>query len=100
MKPAGRTFYRRLPRSQVEREVFGRVVQKNFSYEGKKRGVWYGRVEGNGTIQLRLHLVAAGKEETRYMGTVALAHKSTSFRFESSVPGIRDWTWNISVQAS
>lgn len=79
---------------------YAKVLQNNFSYDGKKRGVWTGRVEGNGTIHLRLHLVSDGKKETRYMGNIQLAHKSTSFRFESSVPESSAWKWSISVQAT
>lgn len=83
-------------------EAFARVLEKSFyrRVSGGRRpipqGVWAGRLEGNGNVDLYLEVTRGGElDERRYMGGLFLDNRSTSFKFVSSLPKGSDWAWSI-----
>lgn len=77
-------------------DAFARVLKNTFKSVNRTEGLWKGVIEGNGMVHLRLNIIRDGQvKDSRYMGRVFLANKSTWFAFKSTLPKERDWTWNI-----
>jgi hypothetical protein len=61
-----------------------------------KYALWRGRVAGDGLTHLELHLSRQGNlVEKRYMGSVYLKNKSTTFQFKSYLPKGEKLEWKI-----
>ena len=73
-----------------------RVLEQYFKRLSTSDGLWSGRVEGEGKVNLELHILRDGAVESRrYMGNVELANSSSGFKFRSSLPKGPGWEWRV-----
>jgi hypothetical protein len=80
---------------------YARVVSSNFQRLASGDGVWRGKVEGNGLIELELQIVRRGNlESSRRLGRVRLSNKSSSFVLKTPVPHGNDWSWTLVAHAA
>ena len=82
--------------TQKDAAGYARVLEQSFKRINSIDGLWIGRVEGNGRINLELHILRNGTlESRRYMGNVDLINTSSGFRFRSVVPKGMGWSWRV-----
>lgn len=91
------TIVRAQPRTSVHQpNLFAEITESRFERITHRDGVWKGKVRGNGIVHLHLEILRKGlSEAVRYMGSVPLANKSTTFAFRAVAPTGRDWSWRI-----
>lgn len=73
--------------------LYAKVVEQRLVSRSGERGLWKGRVQGNGEVSLFLQFLdKASVKSTRYMGSIRLKNKSSSFSFSSPMPaGASNW---------
>lgn len=90
-----------LARSRTASQFYAEVVKQTMSPLANSIGQWRGTLRGNGVVHLRLLWYRNGLlSSTRYMGTVKLVNKVTSFAFRSSFPHGSGWTWKVAAYAT
>lgn len=72
------------------------VLSAKFTELSSGRGKWSGMIKGKGHVALKL-LVFHNDQlvSSRYMGDVHLRGRPTPFIYESSVPELTDWKWQL-----
>lgn len=77
-----------------------RVLEQRLSQIIENEGVWRGVVYGSGEVHLLLHVRQdGGPETTRYMGSVRLDDKRSTFVFKTPLPEKRRFSWRITARA-
>jgi len=79
---------------------FAKLTNVVFQRLSADRGAWKGYIQGNGTVYLRLSILSNGAIlYSRPMGHVQqnISDSPTPFKFISSVPVDRKWSWRVSA---
>lgn len=88
------------PRGHSSSTPFVKILNISFSKINGQRGLWRGRLRGNGTIEPELQIFRGSElESSRAMGTVVLIEQETPFTFNSALPSGANWSWRIVAQA-
>ena len=106
--PANRSaFQQPIKYDQVKTKVgitgprYAKVQSQHFSKDSPGHGLWKGVIKGNGFVELSLNIFRNGQlESTRFMGHLWLANKDSTYRFRSTLPAGKDWTWKVEATAS
>lgn len=99
-KPRFRNNYQRQPQRRIP--VQAKLHNISFQRTSANRGIWRGMISGNGNITLRLNIFENGTlHESRYIGEIQqkISERPTPFKYVSSTPTSRGWTWKITAQA-
>jgi hypothetical protein len=76
------------------------IMTTSFLQVSAQRGIWRGRLRGNGVILPELQIFRGVQlESSRAMGSVVLIEQETPFTFNSALPSGKGWTWRIVAQA-
>jgi len=84
------------PRAAFRSNGYAKILEPAFHKINSLDGLWSGRVEGNGLINLELQIVRHGVlESRRYMGNIELDNTSSGFKFRSVMPRGPGWGWKV-----
>ncbi len=91
-----RTADAKLTRQKAKFETNAEVINAKFTELSSKRGKWSGMIKGKGHVALKL-LVFHNDQlvSSRYMGDVHLKGRPTPFIYESSLPDLSGWKWQL-----
>ena len=98
--PRLRYNYQKQPNRRIPLKA--KLHNVSFQRTGTNRGVWRGLITGNGNITLRLNIFENGVlYESKYIGEIQqkINESPTPFKYISSTPPSRGWTWKITATA-
>lgn len=98
--PPSRAKVKPFPAAIVQGRPYARIVRQEFIGLPGSEGVWHGLLEGNGEVRLHMEFIQDGVlKSSRFMGRILLFNKTTTFKFRSSTPPGKAWSWRIRASA-
>jgi hypothetical protein len=88
------------PLGSAPSKPYVKILGTSLFKMSSRRGIWSGRLRGNGTIEPELLIFRGSElESSRAMGAVVLIEQETPFTFNSALPSGVDWSWRIVAKA-